>query len=198
MQFPKLFCAMCAALLCARTLPAHAGDNAAQAAARAALMQALPPPAAPETNADATPTAAPAQAPAVSAPATPPPAQPAAAPVSVSVSAPVLPASAGDNPAQAAARAALLQNMPAGSITTANPAAATTKTSATPSAPLSFSAPAQVVRPAAVFHPSIPVPAPPITTAQAARLQELDAKYSADQISPEDYFTQREAILKGQ
>jgi hypothetical protein len=59
-------------------------------------------------------------------------------------------------------------------------------------------APTQVVRPAAVIHSSIPVPPPPITAAQAARLQELDAKYSADQISPADYFIQREAILNGQ
>jgi hypothetical protein len=29
-------------------------------------------------------------------------------------------------------------------------------------------------------------------------LQALDAKYDANQISPQDYFTQREAILKGQ
>ncbi|HWY30927.1 MAG TPA: hypothetical protein VNX46_09245 [Candidatus Acidoferrum sp.] len=190
---------MCAALLCARTLPAHAGDNAAQAAARASLMHTLQLPAAPETNAEATSSPVPVQAPAVSAPATPPPARPvAAAPVSESVSAPVLPASAGDNPAQAAARAALRQHMPAGSITSANPAAAITKAPATPSTSASVMAPAQVVRPAAVVHPSIPVPAPPITTAQASRLQELDAKYSADQISPEDYFVQREAILKGQ
>lgn len=55
-----------------------------------------------------------------------------------------------------------------------------------------------VIRPAAVVPSSIPVPAPPITAAQAAQLQELDAKYSADQISPTDYFIQREAILKGQ
>jgi hypothetical protein len=49
-----------------------------------------------------------------------------------------------------------------------------------------------------VIQPKIFVPPPPISSAQAARLQELDAKYSADQISPTDYFIQREAILKGQ
>ncbi len=65
---------MCAALLCARTLPAHAEDNAAQAAARATLMQAMQSPAAPETNVPAAPAAPPVaqpQPPAVSAPATP-------------------------------------------------------------------------------------------------------------------------------
>jgi hypothetical protein len=49
-----------------------------------------------------------------------------------------------------------------------------------------------------VIQPKIFVPPPPISAAQAARLQELDAKYSADQVSPTDYFIQREAILKGQ
>ncbi len=44
----------------------------------------------------------------------------------------------------------------------------------------------------------MPVPAPPLSADQATRLQQLDAKYSADQISPADYFIQREAILNGQ
>jgi hypothetical protein len=166
-------------------------------------MQALQPPAAPETNAEATPPAAPAQAPAVSAPANPPPAEP----VSESVSAPETSGSAGDNAAQASARAALLQNMPAVTTTTTNLAAArvtdaespgVAQVTATPSVPASVNGAAQIVRPAAVVQPSIPVPAPPITAEQATRLQELDAKYSANQISPEDYFIQREAILKGQ
>jgi hypothetical protein len=50
---------------------------------------------------------------------------------------------------------------------------------------------------AAVGQP-ISVPAPPISADQAARLQALDAKYTANQISPVDYFNQREAILSGQ
>jgi hypothetical protein len=92
--------------------------------------------------------------------------------------------------------------MPAGSMTTANPAAATAmppvapKRPAVPQAPAASSA--RAVTPMAVIQPQIVVPPPPITAAQATRLQELDAKYSADQISPTDYFIQREAILKGQ
>ncbi len=51
---------------------------------------------------------------------------------------------------------------------------------------------------AVVTNPKFSVPAPPISTDQATRLQALDAKYTADQISPADYFAQREAILNGQ
>jgi hypothetical protein len=72
------------------------------------------------------------------------------------------------------------------------------KPAVVPVAPATINAMAQMITPASVVQPSIPVPAPPITAEQATRLQELDAKYSADQISPEDYFVQREAILKGQ
>lgn len=35
----------------------------------------------------------------------------------------------------------------------------------------------------------------PITAAQQAQLQELLAKYMANEISPEEYHTQRAAIL---
>jgi hypothetical protein len=86
--------------------------------------------------------------------------------------------------------------MPAGSMTTANPAAVAAKPSAVPQALATPSA--RAVTPMVVIQPKIFVPPPAISAAQAARLQELDAKYSADQISPTDYFIQREAILKGQ
>ena len=41
-------------------------------------------------------------------------------------------------------------------------------------------------------------PALPISADQQTRLQALDAKYNANQISPLDYFNQREAIINGQ
>jgi hypothetical protein len=45
-----------------------------------------------------------------------------------------------------------------------------------------------------------PIEAPPlpISPATEAQLHALDAKYKAGQISPKDYFQQREEILKGQ
>ena len=201
MRAPTLFCALCAALFCAETLPVHAEDNPAQAASRAALLQALQQPGSPQTNPPAAPPVARPHTPARSTPSTPSPAQPVAASVTAASSAPV--SSAGDNAAQAAARAALLQNRPAVSVTNPNLAAAPARTgaSAAPktSGPPAVLAPANVGAPAAAVPMSLlPVPAPPLSADQVARLQQLDAKYSANQISPLDYFTQREAILKGQ
>jgi hypothetical protein len=43
----------------------------------------------------------------------------------------------------------------------------------------------------------IQAPALPISADQEMRLQALDAKYKADQISPREYFKQREEILGG-
>jgi hypothetical protein len=71
--------------------------------------------------------------------------------------------------------------------------AARQKASATPAAEA-----APATSSAAVLGQPIRVPAPPISADQAARLQALDAKYTANQISPADYFNQREAILSGQ
>ena len=128
----------------------------------------------------------------------------------------ILPVRADDNPAQAAARAAVLQMMQQQDAAGINAAPA----DATSSAPVVAApvttvpvvttnptpAPAPVAAPAAptVAAPSTPVyrpiiaPSLPISADQQARLQALDAKYSANQITPLDYFTQREAIMKGQ
>jgi hypothetical protein len=59
-----------------------------------------------------------------------------------------------------------------------------------PSEPAKASSPMQ--NPA---FPPIQAPPLPISTSKEAQLQALDAKYKADQVSPEEYFKQREAIL---
>jgi len=60
-------------------------------------------------------------------------------------------------------------------------------------------------KPANVNYPGkqlglTPIEAPPLPISPdiEAQLRVLDAKYKADQISPKDYFQQREEILKGQ
>jgi hypothetical protein len=139
---------------------------------------------------------------------------------------------AQDNPAQAAARAALQQKM---NELDANPAAATPAPEAAPAATApAASAPAvapAVVVPAAAIEaaptsatPVVETPAPAATAPAAAvvetpapaevkapvakptpssapalskdeRLMLLLARYKADQITPEQYHTQRAAIL---
>jgi hypothetical protein len=46
--------------------------------------------------------------------------------------------------------------------------------------------------------PPMTAPALPISMTKEQKLDELDAKYKADQISPEEYFKQRAAILSGE
>ena len=225
MRFPKPFGILCATALCVSILPVRADDNPAQAAARAAVLQKMQEQDAAATNAapaDTTPSA-----PVVVAPVIPVPAQPVVAQPVTTVPAPapeatVNPtASLTDNPAQAAARAAVLQKMQEQDAAGINVAPANT----TPAAPVVVApvtsvpvvttnpmpAPAPVVTPVpapvaapTMAAPSTPVykaiiaPSLPISADQQARLQALDAKYSANQIAPLDYFTQREAILNGQ
>ncbi len=217
MRFSMLFSALCATALCSNTWSAHGEDNAAQAAARAMLMPALA-----QTNAPDTVTNTSAAAPATETPAV----QPAAAPVAGPDVAPISSVGGGDNAAQAAARAVFLQS--AGSTPVAAPDATTrvpaVTAPATPITPATATGPDASVAPVAAPAPpaapapvSVTIPAPasprfsmapqvsapaapplPLTAEQQAQLQALDAKYSANQISPADYFTQREAILKGQ
>jgi len=215
MRFPKPFGILCATALCASILPVRADDNPAQAAARAAVLQKMQEQDAAGTN--VAPAATPPSAPVVVAPVIPVPAQPVMVQPVTTVPAPAPDAtmnptaSSTDNAAQAAARAAVLQKMQEQDAAGIN---------AAPSAPVVAApvttvpvvttnptpAPAPVAAPAAptVAAPSTPVyrpiiaPSLPISADQQARLQALDAKYSANQITPLDYFTQREAIMKGQ
>ncbi len=82
----------------------------------------------------------------------------------------------GDTKAQAAARAALMAKM--ATTPSQQPAGAGKSSKAT----------------GAGFAP-MTAPALPISANKEAQLQELTAKYKADQISPEEYQKQRAAIL---
>jgi hypothetical protein len=215
MRFPKPFGILCATALCASILPVRADDNPAQAAARAAVLQKMQEQDAAGIN--AAPVATPPSAPAVVAPVIPVPAQPVVVQPVTTIPAPAPDAtmnptaSSTDNAAQAAARAAVLQKMQEQDAAGINAApSAPVVVAPVTSAPVETTnpmpAPAPVVAPTAptVAAPSAPIykpiiaPSLPISADQQARLQALDAKYSANQISPLDYFTQREAIMKGQ
>jgi hypothetical protein len=70
------------------------------------------------------------------------------------------------------------------------PVAKTTKTVT----PATTTAPA--AKPATEFAP-IAVPDSPLSSAKQQKLQELLAKYKADQITPEEYHRQRAAVING-
>ena len=129
--------------------------------------------------------------------------------------APVVVSAAGDNADQAAARAAVRRKLneleqqsptpPSAPVQSVAPVVVVPVKAATP-APAPTPAPVIVTTPApvpaavnanAAFHP-IPAPALPISGSKAERLQALDAQYKSGLITPQDYFTQREALLNGQ
>ena len=103
---------------------------------------------------------------------------------------------AEDTPAQAAARAALLKqlqspdtNPPAA---TPAPAGSATKTTTTTNAPAKAASVA--AQPAPGMKPIVAPPLP-IPMSKEQKLQELLAKYKADQITAKQYQEQRAAIL---
>jgi hypothetical protein len=134
---------------------------------------------------------------------------------------PVQPAAvqeAGDNPAQAAARAAMEQKMaemqsgmmppavetkPAVSVSQTTSSSTRTVSVPTPAPAPVAAVPSQTKpAPATYNYPGkdlglkpLVAPALPVNTTQQAQLQALLQQYKADQISPEEYFKQREAIL---
>ncbi|MDR3457156.1 MAG: hypothetical protein P4N60_06890 [Verrucomicrobiae bacterium] len=131
--------------------------------------------------------------------------KPVAAPQPVAVeSAPSLPAANGDTPAQAKAREALAHSLfeesAATPVTPVSPAApAATPAPMAKPAPV---APVAVAAPAAPAAQTVIAPAPigmapplPISMDKQQKLQELLAKYKADQVTPEEYQKQRAAIL---
>lgn len=207
MPFPKLLFTLCVAAILTAVLPTHADDNAAQAAARAAVLQRMQDlNGTTETN---MPVAAPAAEPAatVVAPVATPPVV--TAPAVVPKAADNVTPSSADSISQAAARAATLQKIQemsgagtniassAASPAMTQPAAVVPATA--PAALVSTpTTPAKLATPAASAYPPIVGPDLPITADQQSRLKALDAKYYENQISPRDYFKQREAILNGQ
>lgn len=193
MRFPKLFLTFCAMNLGVGLISVHAADNPAQAAARAALeekMRALDAQQ-PQANAILVESNSVTVVPAQPAPA--PAAQPTPAPVVTSA-----PASSGSglfiaveptapNPqAQAAAQAALQQKM-------AESGQGQTPTQ--PTTTVSITTPANHTVGSNAGYTPIVAPPLPISADKQAQLQALNAKYMANQISPQDYFKQREAII---
>lgn len=123
MQTPKFSLWICALALCGG-MTLRADDTPAQAAARAALLQQLQGNSAPAPQTSVPATTTP------SSPATTP--APAMAPfVTPAATAPVDPVT-GDTPAQAAARATLMQQLNPGGSTPAPAASTMTKTEVTP------------------------------------------------------------------
>ncbi|HEY4416333.1 MAG TPA: hypothetical protein VGO57_11635 [Verrucomicrobiae bacterium] len=134
---------------------------------------------------------------------------------------------ASDNAAQAVARAALLVQLNAG-VSTNKPATPAMPAAAPVPVPVPAPKPVVVVpavtAPAVIVvtNPVPVMPAPPVVNTTATmpapsikktviitaapgapdtketRLGVLSAKYKANQISPLDYFTQREALMKGE
>jgi hypothetical protein len=194
MQITKFPLWVCALALCGG-VTLHAQDNAAQAAARAALLQKMqelegnpPPP---------TPAPAPIQsAPAVSAPAavspttiapaevvTPTPAATTVPATPTPAPAPIEVAPTGDNSNQTAARAAMQQKLQELDGNSA-PAPQTSV------APVS-----KVVSSTATAEQPIVAPALPINMTKEQRLNSLLSQYKADQLTPQEYYEKRAAIL---
>ena len=102
---------------------------------------------------------------------------------------------APDNPAQAAARAALAQAMPGlnqEQLTAQTPAPSQTRPARSASSPASSNASYAGQEPG--FQPIVAPPLP-ISADKQAQLRALNASYIANQIPPEEYFKQRAQIL---
>jgi hypothetical protein len=182
MRIPKLLPVVCAAAFCAGFITVRAEDNPTQAAARAALMEKLnqwdvqqPPPAQP-----AQPTQ-PSQ-----------PSQPATSPAVV-----VTPSGAVQEQPGQPTNAPSKTNVVAGKQSKKT-AAPKTKPAAAETKPV-------VVQPSKPASPALsgkepglqPVkaPAPVIAADKKAKLQALLEKYEANQITPDQYHTERAKIM---
>ena len=166
MKISKLSATIGVFAVCVSFASVNAQDNSAQAAARAALMKQMDQVQAP-TAAPGAP-AAPVAPVAPAAPAvlvTPNPSMEAAQPV-------IIVTADANTEAQNRARAALLQKM--------NATATAAQQPTTPGVPGRI---------------AIIAPALPISATKEQRLQALLMQYRADQITPQQYQTQRAAIL---
>jgi hypothetical protein len=175
MQVSKSLLIVCASVICAGFISARAQDNPAQAAARAALMEKMN-----ELDGPQTP-------PPAAVPAEPPPA-------------PTLPATTpepGMAPIQTPEPATTMTPPPENSSPVAPPVPITmpaTNTMAVQPPP----APAKSTGVKQAGNDGLqPIVAPPlpISMTKEEQLQALLEKYKADQITPQEYFKQRAAIL---
>ena len=193
MRISKLWSAICAAAVLTGFLSVRAQDNPAQAAARAALMEKLSAP-----NAQPNP---PANKP--TAITTPPSVVTPTAPAPTRSATPPAPASAGDTPAQAAARAALMGKMSdlnAQPTPPANPNLAPIVITPSTAAANQPGQPANVtpVSPPSVVTQTAPAPAsagdtPAQTAARAALIKKV-SELNAQQNRPANSTAQPPAV----
>ena len=170
MKLSKSLLTVCTMAVCTGVISIRAQDNPAQAAARAALMEKMG-----ALNGSQTPPP-----PAAAEPATPP-----AAPPSIETPEPATTMPAATEPAPAPAPPVVPEAMPATNAVAVQP----------PPKP----APTAGVKQAGSEPGFAPIVAPPlpISMTKEEQLQALNAKYMANQISPQEYFKQREAIING-
>jgi hypothetical protein len=196
-----LLLAVCAAGVCAGFISVRADDSPAQAAARAALeqkMRELDVQQQPQTNdllveSNAVVVVPPQPAPAMAAPAAPQPAM-TPPPRGSGLFVPATPTPPSDTEAQTAAQAAFEQSM-AGSNqgeTAAQPAASQIQPAPFTPSPETSGTSGAGKEPG--FQPIVAPPLP-ISAGKQAQLEALNARYLADQITPEEYFKQRAQIL---
>jgi hypothetical protein len=193
MQISRSFLAACGAAYCLALLPLCAADADVESKLREALRQKM-------NELDAQPAQAVPQ-PAVAAPS--PQKKKAPAPVTKPA-----PTARPTPPAQWTPATAAQPTVPAqlsSPKAKSEPAVKATATAGKPSAP----APATAAQPAPApqsptkpkvikgQQPLLPIEGPPpsVTADKEQRLQELSAKYKADQITPEEYHQQRAKIL---
>lgn len=218
MQMSKCLSLICASALLAGAVSIRA-ETEAQAKAREALRQKMQeldsqqPPASAPAASKKQPASRPAPAPAPAPPPPPPPPPaavvapaPAAAAPTVTltppvVAAPVLPAEPlqSDTDAVAKARAALRAKML--ELDAQQAAAASTIPGGTTASQAAAAAPGQPIFSAPPGSPdstgvgALAPPPSPIPATKEMRLADLLRKYKADEITPEQYHTQRAAIL---
>jgi outer membrane biosynthesis protein TonB len=176
MQVSKSLLIVCASVICAGFISAHAQDNPAQAAARAALMEKMN-----ELDGPQTP-------PPAAVPAEPPPA-------------PTLPATTpepGMAPIQTPEPATTMTPPPEKSSPVAPPVPIMMPPTNNVPVPPPSAPPAKPTAAKQTGNDGLqPIVAPPlpISMTKEEQLQALLEKYKADQITPQEYFKQRAAIL---
>ena len=197
MQISKLYLPLGAVAILSLSYPLHAQETDSQAKAREALRRKIAElNAQPEAAAPAAPV--PPAAPAAPVVVIPPPPPVVVAPVAAPATVAVTTAAPMDDAATARAREALRQKMmemdaQSGAAVAAAPGVTFTPTPVV--APGATTATGMTAATAAAGYKPIAVPASPLTGTKEARLAALLQQYKADLITPEQYHTQRAAII---
>jgi hypothetical protein len=192
MQFSKFMPLVCAAAFCGSFISVLADDNPAQAAARAALMQKMNELDAQQASTNAAP---PPMGDNPSAAAVAQPDQPVISVTASGATQEQPAATTLDNDAQARALAALQQKM--SELDKQTPSTAPETSLLEPEAPE-----IEPAKPADADYPGKtlglkPIEAPPlpVSAEKQAQLQALLVKYKADEVTPDQYQTERAKIL---